>query len=265
MMVEWLELNSYAGGKLSPHTLRSYKKGVECYLEDCGPILSATPKSMKLWRNALVEKGLCAKSVSLRMIAVKQFYKALHDNGFEDLRPFNGVRAPRDPTPSWEKREAYSEEEVAKLLEFARPQDRLLILLCGHAGLRISEALGLSWNKIDLKTRKLTVIGKGRKQRTVPLSRTLVGVLEGMERSEGTLVGYKTQRNAYVRIQRLCVAAGVPMRGLHSLRHYAGTKIMRATNSLENVARMLGHANLEMARTYAKWTDEGLKDAVAAW
>ncbi|MFT2720330.1 site-specific integrase [Deinococcus sp. A31D244] len=54
-------------------------------------------------------------------------------------------------------------------------------------------------------------------------------------------------------------------RGWHAFRHYAGTRLVRQTGSLEHAARHLGHASLETTRVYAKWSDTALPDALASW
>ncbi len=70
---------------------------------------------------------------------------------------------------------------------------------------------------------------------------------------------------ARARLQQVCMRANVPYKGVHALRHYAGTRLMQQTNSLEDVARHLGHSSIETARVYAKWSDEKLRDVLNDW
>ena len=70
---------------------------------------------------------------------------------------------------------------------------------------------------------------------------------------------------ARVRLQKVCKRAGVLYKGAHALRHYAGTRLMQQTGSLEHVARHLGHAQIETSRIYAKWSDATLREALSAW
>jgi len=70
--------------------------------------------------------------------------------------------------------------------------------------------------------------------------------------------------SAWRHVRRVAERAGVPTRGVHALRHYCGTRLVRQTD-LETVARHLGHATLETARVYAKWSDERLSEAVGSW
>ncbi len=70
---------------------------------------------------------------------------------------------------------------------------------------------------------------------------------------------------ARARLQKVCRRAGVPYKGVHALRHYAGTRLMQQTGSLEHVARHLGHTQIETSRIYAKWSDETLREVLSEW
>lgn len=74
-----------------------------------------------------------------------------------------------------------------------------------------------------------------------------------------------TDRRAGARLQQVSITVNVPYKGVHALRHYAGTRLMQQTNSLEDVARHLGHSSIETTRVYAKWSDEKLRDVLNDW
>jgi len=63
----------------------------------------------------------------------------------------------------------------------------------------------------------------------------------------------------------LCAAGGVEYKGVHTLQHYCGTRLVREGSDLEMAARHLGHASIKTTRIYIKWSDEGLKKAVWEW
>ena len=156
-------------------------------------------------------------------------------------------------------------EEVQTLLEHADERMQALILLCAHAGHRISEALVLTAKDISLEWRELTVRhGKGGKQRRVVIGETLIHALKRLPEQQGPLIG-GSYPAAIERLRRLCTRAGVAYRGYHALRHYAGTRLTREGASLDDVARHLGHSVLETARIYAKWSDESLRHRVGQW
>ena len=146
----------------------------------------------------------------------------------------------------------------------ATPRDRALILLCAHAGLRIEEALTLQWADVDLPGGLLTVRqGKGGKLRRVSLTRSLIQSLQDLPRTDPLIGG--TQSAARQRLKVIAARAESRYRGWHAFRHYAGTRLVRQTGSLEHAARHLGHASLDTTRVYAKWSDTALPDALANW
>jgi len=164
------------------------------------------------------------------------------------------------------------------LLAVATGEDRVLVLLGAHAGLRVSEALALRHADVRLSDGELDVRdGKGGKARTVPVSASLASALREVAHTdsqdsredghaEGRVLRLRDDRQARLRLRRLTVAAaGVPYRGYHALRHYCGTRLMRDTGDLDTVARVLGHSSIETARVYAKWSDQGAKTAIGRW
>jgi integrase len=174
---------------------------------------------------------------------------------------FADARAARDLTPAWEKRRPYTEEELARLLSAADPRIQAL-LLCGHMGLRVGEALALDWTDLDLSARVLTV--QNGKIRWVNRSRSLMATLEMLTGRVGAVIGGGKDA-ACERLHWLYKRAEVRNKGFHALRHYAGTRLLREGHSLHAAAQHLGHASIETTRIYAKWADDGLREALDDW
>ena len=206
-------------------------------------------------------------SVRVHLSSVRALYRALRWAGVTQLEPFSDTRPAPETTAPWDKRQPYSEAEVAGLLAAGRARDRALILLCAHAGLRIAEALSLKWT--DLEGDSLTVQrGKGGKARRVRCSASLRTALSTLRAEVGSLhapVIGATQMAARERLRLLAKRAGVTYRGWHAFRHYAGTKLVAQTGSLEHAARHLGHSSIETTRVYAKWSDRTLNEALEGW
>ena len=168
-------------------------------------------------------------------------------------------------TPAHEKRQPYSEAEMARLLDTAEGSDLLMVLLGAHAGLRVSEMCRLQWREVDFKARKVIVrLGKGGKTRRVSLSNTLTQALWEC-RGEGRVLAVGSRSRAYRRLRNLCLEAGVEFKGVHALRHYTGTRLYRVTRDLNEVAHTLGHVSIETTRVYAKYDQAVEKDAVRDW
>jgi integrase/recombinase XerC len=221
-----------------------------------------------LYLRQLERSGLAAGTIQGRLAAARGLYAALRWCRAVSVDPFLECRAPRDPTPPWEKRMPYADDEVAALLQAARdPADRVLVLLGAHAGLRAQECAGLRWADVHLARRDLVVRhGKGGRQRVVALSATLRQALQRLPRREdGYVFAYRTAASSWQHMQVLCAQAGVSAKGMHALRHAAGTRLYAETHDLEATARHLGHAKLETTRIYAKWSDRQLRETIGRW
>ena len=286
----WLIQEGKAGGRTRAHTLRAYRRGV-LDLVAAWPgenLLHPARRAATRWVRALEDAGKKPATVQLKLAAARALYAALRWAGATDAAPFAGVHAAPEKTAPWDRRKPYTPADVERLLAVARGEDRALVLLGAHAGLRVSEALALRHADVRLADAELDVRdGKGGKARTVPVSDSLAAALRALMASGHNLdTGAQTgapddgrmgagghvrvlrlrdDRQARLRLRRLAATAAVPYRGYHALRHYCGTRLMRETGDLDTVARVLGHRSIETARVYAKWSDEGAKTAMGRW
>lgn len=269
----YLTLFGRSGAKLSPRTLRAYSQAIRRYLDFAEQrgvsLLRPTRDSGALYIRTLEADRLAPSTVQVHLAAARALFSALRWAGATQRIPFEGLKPAADKVAAWDKRQPYQDQEIERLLTYATPRDQALILLCAHGGLRISEALNLTWDMIDIQGGQMNVNGKGGKQRTVRLSRSLRRALYDWKR-QAQVMGHEkvigaSQTAARERLQRLCREAGVRYLGWHAMRHYAGTRLTRQTGNLEYAARHLGHASIETTRVYAKWADSQLDEALSEW
>jgi integrase/recombinase XerC len=98
------------------------------------------------------------------------------------------------------------------------------------------------------------------------LSATLRQALATLpRRDDGYVLPYRAAASAWRHMQELCRKADVVPKGVHALRHSAGTRLYAETHDLEATARHLGHTKLETARIYAKWSDRQLRETIGRW
>jgi len=269
----WLCTYGKAGARVSPKTLESYEVGVRQVLAAASAInLLEPPRDWgagyvrTLEDPQRVPKPMSASSVRVRLAAARALWSALRWSGATQSDPFEFVHPAKDPTPAWEKRQPYQQSQLEALLDIAEPRERLILLLGGHAGLRIAESCALVPEDVSLEQRQLRVQhGKGGKARTVNLSKRLCDALLEYPMRRGVPILGIAPHGARYALRRLCLIAGVPYSATHPLRHASGTRLYSQTKDLETVARHLGHANLETSRVYAKWSDQALKRAVEDW
>ena len=268
----YLTLHGDAGALASLHTYRAYRRGVWDLIEAWSDenLLRPSRDAAALWMRTLEAKGRKPATLRVKLAAGKALYKALRWAAATAAEPFADVRAARDPTAPWEKQGAYSRSELDAILKGADAYTGLVVLFGAHGGLRVAEMLNLKWSDIDLAERTIIVRhGKGGKRRTVNMSESLAGLLTSVaaniETGSSYVLPFRSRITARERLVRACHKAHVPFRGLHALRHSAGTRLQRETGNLSLVADHLGHATLDMARNYAKRDDEELKKAVDDW
>ena len=269
-----LTLHGAAGAHVSAHTLATYHYGVTAILKawQGENLLRPSRNAGVMWVRALEDKErsprLSTGTVRSRLSGAKALYTALRWSGATEANPFQDVRPARDTTPAWAKREAYEHHEVRRLEAHAYGANLFIVLLGAHAGLRVSEMTALRWEDIDLGNGRLRVHnGKGGKAATVVLSRSLVTALEQTPSPErtGYVLPCRSRQSVYERLGTLCKTARVEMRGVHALRHAAGTRLRAETGDIALVADHLRHATLETARGYAKSNDAPRRKTVGEW
>lgn len=270
-----LTLYGGQGARVSPLTLRSYRTGVRIFLAWAGhealSLLRPKRDTGAAYVRFLEGQGLEASTVRVRLAAARAFYRALRWADLTDARPFAEVRAAPDRTPRHEKRQPYTEAEVAAMLDAAPPRERVLLLLGAHTGLRVAELVALAWRDVDLEAGEIVVRrGKGGKTGRVYASKRLCGALRDWKAQgsgEGVVLGYVNADSARHFLGKVAAAAGVASKGraLHSLRHYSGTRIYRETHDLKRVADHLRHADVSTSAIYARHAEDELRATTADW
>lgn len=277
----WFEAHEYAehDGEISRHTLRNHRYGLNTFLEfvvrkrlDILNLSRRTGTHYKFyltseWQLLDPERQpLSPPTIGSRLTTVRRFYVALKWMGMVAASPFDNVRPPKDLTKPWDKRQAYAQTDLNKMLNIALPEERVIVLLGSHAGLRIQEMVDLAYSDIDFQEKKLKVAcGKGRRVRTIPMSKSLAAALAAISPTEDMVFSCTHQESLSRRLKMLCEAAGVKPLGMHSLRHSCGTRMMDQTNDLVLTARLLGHRQIASTRIYAKWNNTNLRAILNEW
>ncbi|GHF70251.1 MULTISPECIES: tyrosine-type recombinase/integrase [Deinococcus] len=270
----YLSTDTSGGVRTSPHTLRAYRKGVEVLVDHARDhawnLLHPGRREPGLYVAALTSSGLKPATVMARVAAASALYRALRWAGATDADPFADVKRPRDRTKGIVKNPPYRPEFVQAMLEHADAQERALVLLMAHAGLRIAEALAVTWADVDLPRRRLLVAhGKGDKARRVPLSALLRDALSAWQAESGArgparVFTFQAYSSAYERLRKLALRSGREheFRGFHAGRKYAGTQLYAATKDFTRVAGFLGHEQVDTTRRYVEVPEDDLDDIV---
>lgn len=289
----YLTLHGAKGSAVSDRTRDSYRRGIGDLIQDWAGenLLRPGRDAGVVWVRRLETKVihdpvtgdpkrdpvsggprvLSPATVQAKLAAARALYKALRWAGATSSSPFENVKAAKDPVPAWEKRGAYTPEEIEALLGVAQGPDQIVVLLGAHAGLRIAEMATLRWPDLDWRAKELVVRkGKGGKTARVAMTRRLRETLRELPRDAADLNGFVLPFRAYrarERFQKLCLLAGVEYKGkeVHGLRHGAGTRTYTQFKDLGRVAQHLRQASVDTARRYAKMSDKVVGDGIEEW
>jgi integrase/recombinase XerD len=220
-------------------------------------------------------------SIARALAAVRSFHRFCMEEGLLDSDPSDEVGSPRVPQGL---PKALSEAEVEALLgavpgDGARPQrDRAILETLYGGGLRISELVGLDLGDLDLHGGMARVLGKGAKERVVPLGRSARGALQEyldagrieLDRSRNRADrnalflnargGRLTRQGAWLIVRGAGDRAGLRGRLYpHVLRHSCATHMLDHGADIRVVQELLGHASLSTTQVYTKVSPERLR------
>jgi integrase/recombinase XerD len=238
------------------------------------PPAEATLEELERYTAQLRADGLAGSTIARRTAAARSFYRHQQLLGARDDNPAAGVKLPRRAKPL---PKTLSPGEAERLIDAAagtQPRalrDQALVELLYGAGLRVSEAVGLDKAGVDLDDRLVRVIGKGGKERVVPIGRAAVTALrrylsrgrpylDRRHRQELFLNargGPLTRSGAFRILRGLAGKAGLDPQRVHPhlLRHSFATHLLEGGADLRSVQEMLGHADLSTTELYTHVSD----------
>jgi len=286
---DWLDSLAHER-KVSPHTLRAYGDDLHRFLiflaghtgttSDRIDLKALVPADIRAFITCRRNEGLGPRGVQRALAAVRSFFRFL---AREDILENAAARAVRTPRVPRTLPRPLSETDAARTLEEASNTDiewlglrntALLTLLYG-AGLRISEGLSLKRGDVPLGD-TLTVLGKGKKERSVPLLPAVreavdayVKVCPFVKAPSDPLFLSRTgkamsPREAQALMQNLRARLGLPERATpHALRHSFATHVLAGGADLRAVQELLGHASLSTTQTYTEIDVKKLMDVYA--
>lgn len=221
---------------------------------------------------ALKEKNLTNTSVARRLSTLRSFFRFLTREGYLKANPISSLLSPKRQKhlPSF-----LTESEVTKLIEAAIPddeqgfRDRAILETFYSTGIRISELAGLSADDVDFIGGVIKVLGKGRKERIVPIGdvalKAIRNYLKKREKKSNGLflnkngepIGVRGIRDIVEKYLRIAsIKDGVSP---HTLRHSFATHLLNRGADLRSVQELLGHANLSTTQVYTHLTTDRLK------
>lgn len=253
---------------MSANTLDAYRRDLEALVQWSGAmgvadVATLDGEQLRGFIAAEHRRGLTPKSLQRRLSACRGFYAWLLKHGRIAANPVASVRAPK---AARKLPQVLDVDEAVQLVELPTDaplgvRDRAILELFYSSGLRLSELCALRWHDLDLGEGLVQVLGKGSKQRIVPVGSHACAALEAWRKDSGGKHdapvfpgrGGKpiTPRAVQLRLRQLAQRQGIFKRvHPHLLRHSFATHVLESSGDLRGVQELLGHADIGTTQIY---------------
>ena len=271
--------------RLSPHTQLAYKKDLSdwsTYLAGemgVNQLPEVNASQIRSWLASLRASGISSRSIVRKISALKSFYKFLLRKGVVEKNPLVQISSPKIskslPVFIREEEAAQMGQTLAIASEDWKGFNaRLLVTLFYYTGMRLSELINLKEEQLELSRSQLKVLGKGNKERIIPLHADLIALIkeyiqkkqDQLTSTEPYLLLTESGKKLYPRYawqlvnQVLGAATTVQKKSPHVLRHSFATHLLNNGADLNAVKELLGHSSLAATQVYTHNTIEKLKE-----
>jgi integrase/recombinase XerC len=270
--------------RYSPHTVDAYRNDLQAFVDflvvqyNLESPAGATPALIRSWLASLKEEGLTARTINRKISSLKSFFKYLIRQGVLQGSPMVTLVTPRT---SKRLPRFVEEKDTGNLFDRVEfPENwqgrthRLLLEILYHTGIRRGELVNLQEAQVDAGNRSIKVLGKGGKERIVPVSTSLMDALQDYIKAKPDffdqwerswlLVNEKGRKlypkYVYNAVRRyLSLVTTIDKKSPHVLRHTFATHLMNNGAELNAVKELLGHSSLAATQVYTHNTIEKLK------
>ncbi len=271
--------------RYSQHTIVAYKNDLNAFFDFIlirfgeTPLQEIKPTFVRSWLAELKEGGMESKTINRKISTLKSFFKYLLRQEMITISPMAGIISPKinKRLPQFVDNEAIN--VLFQHVEFPDDWDgktqRLLLELLYNTGIRQAELIGLKETQVDKSNNSIKVLGKGSKERIIPVSPQLVKQLKEY------MADKSKNFSAYDKVHLLVTASGkklyqgyvyntvkkylalvttIDKKSPHVLRHTFATHLMNSGADLNAVKELLGHSSLAATQVYTHNSIEKLKD-----
>ena len=273
---------------LSANTRQAYERDLRLFCKTLGfknsdALVNVSREQITGYMTQLKEKGLAAATIARKLAAIKAFYRFMTAEGYMDANPAEVVEA---GTKGIKLPRVLSENEVVRLLN--QPdittaegfRDRTMLEVLYATGMRVSELINLTLERVDLNMKYIIAFGKGSKERIVPLGSVAAEFLQQyLEKVRPKLThagrntnivflafgGHELTRQRFWQIIRAYGRKANINKALtpHILRHSFATHLLDNGADLRSVQELLGHSDISTTQIYTHFTNKRLRDIYA--
>ena len=261
--------------KLSKNTIKAYDNDLNKLLEFKNNLLSINNKDIKEFIKK--SNNLSTKTLAHRLTVINSFYNYLLSENIISINPCYSINMPKIPS---KLPEVLSEEEVDKLLDINlvdkyNYRNKAMLELLYATGMRASELTNLKLNNIDLNSCIVRIMGKGSKERIVPINDTTIKYLNiyinnyrkeilNKKDSEYLFISNAlkpiTRQGLFKIIKKECIRAGIKKNVYpHILRHSFATHLLNHGANIRIIQELLGHEDITTTEIYTHLSNETIK------
>jgi integrase/recombinase XerC len=273
--------------RYSPHTIRSYQDDLvqfftwlqEQFNMTAPALAEISPAFVRSWLASLKENKNTAKTINRKISSLKSFFKYHLRTGQLEQSPMGTIISPKVP----KRLPVYVEQKDTNTLfeyvefpdDWKGRTDRLLLSIFYNTGMRLSELVNLKESQVNAAANTIKVLGKGNKERVIPVSRQLTASIQDYMRLKRTMIdqvdtvsllvndkGRKLYpKYVYLAVKKyLHLVTTIDKKSPHVLRHTFATHLTNNGADLNAVKELLGHSSLAATQIYTHNTIEKLKD-----
>ena len=273
--------------RYSQHTIISYQNDLTSFFDflfsSFGemPLNEITASFIRSWLASLKENGMESRSINRKISALKSFFKFKLKEGVITVSPMGTIISPKNKKRLPQYVDEKGTEVLFKYVEFEDSwkgrTENLIMQLFYNTGMRQAELVGLKESQLDKSNSQIKVLGKGNKERVIPVSRELINMLskyaddkrKNFEAFDNKYIlvndkGKKLYPKFVYNVVKKCLSqkdvTTIAKRSPHVLRHTFATHLMNNGADINAVKELLGHSSLAATQVYTHNTIEKLKD-----
>ena len=256
---------------LSEHTRNGYQRDlvyleIFCDKQKINKWSDIDSKQIRCFVASRHQGGISGRSLQRNLSAIRSFYYYLLKLGKVKKNPAEGVVTPKTPRklPT-----LLDTDQTVQLLEIKQQnglaiRDRAMLELIYSSGLRLAELVSTNMNDVDFSDRLLTVIGKGKKMRNIPIGKYAIKAIKNWLKirqyivNENEVALFISQRGKRIsprsvqeRLKKWAIKQGLPSHvHPHMLRHSFASHMLESSGDLRAIQELLGHADISTTQVY---------------
>jgi integrase/recombinase XerC len=268
--------------RFSPHTCAAYLADLQQFqssLVENEDMLASDQYSIRAWMVGMLSDGVSARSVNRKLSTLRSYYKFLQRENLINVNPTLLIKAPKLPKRlpvviQDAKLNQLLDSDIVFSDDFEGKRDKLVVEILFGTGIRLAELLGLKESDVGFTQGTIRVLGKGAKERVVPVYDTLISQIQdymscrqfqNFENLQPELIVTKDGKRAYPKLIYRIVKRYLghittdQKKSPHVLRHSFATSLLNNGADLNAIKELLGHASLAATQVYTHNSVEKLK------